>query len=45
MKLIYVALIAAGTGITGFIAGGGLGLWGGATAGSLAGGANTQSVS
>lgn len=39
MKLIYVALIAVGTGIAGFTAGGGLGLWGGATAGSLAGGA------
>lgn len=38
MKLIYVALIALGTGITGFVAGSGLGLWGGATAGGLAGG-------
>jgi hypothetical protein len=38
MKLIYVTLIAVGTGITGFVAGGGLGLWGGATVGGLAGG-------
>jgi hypothetical protein len=38
MKLIYVTLIAVGAGITGFVAGGGVGLWGGATAGGLAGG-------
>lgn len=38
MKRIYIALIAVGTGITGFAAGGGLGLWGGATAGGVAGG-------
>jgi hypothetical protein len=38
MKLIYVALISVGTGIAGFVAGGGVGLWGGATAGSFVGG-------
>ena len=38
MKRLYVALIAVGTGIAGFAVGGGLGLFGGATAGSLAGG-------
>ncbi|NJO78835.1 MAG: hypothetical protein HC827_10115 [Cyanobacteria bacterium RM1_2_2] len=39
MKLIYVALIAVGTGIVGFVTGGGLGLWGGTIAGGFAGGA------
>jgi hypothetical protein len=38
MKLIYVTLIALGTGAAGFVAGGGIGLWGGATVGGLAGG-------
>jgi hypothetical protein len=34
-----VVLIAVGTGIAGFVTGGGLGLWGGAIAGGFAGGA------
>ncbi|NJK49222.1 hypothetical protein HC931_14520 [Candidatus Gracilibacteria bacterium] len=38
MKPIYVILIAVGTGIAGFITGGGIGLWGGAVGGGLAGG-------
>lgn len=38
MKRIYIALIAAGTGIAGFAAGSGLGLLGGVTTGGVAGG-------
>jgi hypothetical protein len=38
MKAIYVILIAASTGIAGFLAGGGLGLAGGAAAGNIVGG-------
>ena len=39
MKPIYVILISLGTGIIGFIAGGGLGFAGGATTGGFVGGA------
>lgn len=38
MKLIYVALVALGSGMVGFIAGGGMGLLGGITAGGWTGG-------
>jgi hypothetical protein len=37
MKTIYVVLIALGTGLVGFLTGGGLGLFGGGAAGAVAG--------